>query len=164
MEKAHINVEKAKQNKNKALILILFIVLISFVFCGCKLDSEDLSNQAKSIVQSENEFVLGVKGGSPSTYPDITYEEAFGSFFGYPTWTYFQGTIDGDDALYDIVEFTGNCMYNDIEVKALIQFTVNVDDETFDATYFSLNDIPQTTTDLYGLIDIVFSEYRDSHQ
>ena len=51
-----------------------------------------------------------------------------------------------------------------IDVKALIQFTVNVEEETFEATYFSLNDIPQTTTDLYGLIDKVFSDYRDSHE
>lgn len=148
----------------KHTLILLLIIMVCLAFSGCTLDSEDVSNQAKSIVQSENEFVLGVKGGTPESYPDITYEEAFESFFSHPTWTYFEGSRDGEEKTYDVVEFTGNCIYADKEVKALIQFTISDDRKTFEATYFSLNDIPQTNADLYGLIEKVFSEYQESRE
>ena len=151
--------------KVKELFLIVIITAIVLCLCcSCGIDTDDIANQAKSIAQADNEFVLGVKGGSPNSYPDITYEEAFESFFSNPTWTYFEGTREDDEKTYDVVEFTGNCLYNDIEVKALIQFTISDDRETFEASYFSLNDIPQTTADLYGLIEKVFSEYQESQE
>ncbi len=140
------------------IITIFALVLLS----GCGSDSEDLTNQAKSIAQADNEYVLSVKGGSPKAYPDITYEEAFESFFGSPTWTYFQGTREEDDTQYDVVEFTGDCVYADVEVKALIQFTIDEEQGTFEATYLSFNDVPQTDVVLGALLEKVFTEYQDA--
>lgn len=145
----------------KNSFIICLIVIVALVGCGCSLDSDDISKQVQSIAQSDNEYVLGVKYGTPSTYPNITYGEAFEAFFAYPTWTYYQGTREGDEKVYDVVEFTGNCMLADKEVKALIQFTISDDKKSFEASYFSLNDIPQSMVDLNGLLDKVFSEYQD---
>ena len=145
---------------NCFILCVILILLTSLSSCG--FDSDDISNQAKSIVQADNEYVLGVKGGYPESYPDITYEEAFESFFSNPTWTYFEGSREDDEKTYNVVEFTGNCLYADKEVKALIQFTISDDEKSFEATYFSLNDIPQTNADLYGLIEKVFTEYQES--
>lgn len=144
-------------------LIICLIVTITLTVCGCSLDSDDIANQVQSIAQADNEYVLGVKYGTPPSYPDITYVEAFEAFFAYPTWTYFQGKREGDEKVYDTVEFTGNCMFADKEVKALIQFTISDDKTTFEATYFSLNDIPQSMIDLNGLIDKVFSEYKSAN-
>lgn len=60
-----------------------------------------------------------------------------------------------------MVEFTGYCTYQNVDVKALIQFTLNAADDTFEATYLSFNDVPQSNLMLYGLIEKVFSEAED---
>lgn len=38
----------------------------------------------------------------------------------------------------DVVEFTGYCTYQNVEVKALVQFTLSKERDTFEATYLSL--------------------------
>ena len=39
--------------------------------------------------------------------------------------------------------------------------TISDDEKSFEATYFSLNGIPQTNADLYGLIEKVFKGTQD---
>ena len=41
-------------------------------------------------------------------------------------------------------------------MKALIQFTLNNDNDTFEATYLSFNDVPQSNLMLWGLIEKAF--------
>lgn len=114
------------------------------------------------LTQTNDEHVRSVKYGSPNSYPEITYEEAFENFFGSPTWTYFRGTQEGSNVEHDVVEFTGTCLYLDSEVKARIQFTISEDGKSFEATYLSFNDVPQANLIMYMLIDKVFSEYQNS--
>lgn len=132
---------------------------------------KEVADQAANIRDSEEEHVLSVKGGHPESYPNATYGKAFEDFFAYPTWKYFKGTKEGSDEdgdgkpdteeeNVDIVEFTGYCTYQDVEVKALIQFTLN-DDDTFTATYLSYNDVPQNNLMLWGLLEKVFEDYED---
>ena len=139
-------------------------ILIIMIFCsllGCDSDFDESSKQAN---QSDSDLVLGVKGGYPSSYPDATYGDAFDYFFGYPEWTSFQGTRDEDDKVYDIVQFTGECLYAEKEVTALIQFTLSEDKNTFEPTYLSFNDVPQTNEDMYALVDKAFTEYQKSQE
>lgn len=167
----------AAMKKYYAVIMSLFSVIILF---GCSsagssvsTAGSDVVDQVVNAVQAENEHVLGVKNGHPNTYPDKTYGKAFEEFFGSPTWKYFVGTKEGPDEdgngkpdyteeNVDIVEFTGRCSYQNVEVKALIQFTLSKDDDTFEATYLSFNDVPQNMLMLYGLLDKVFSEEGSS--
>lgn len=118
---------------------------------------------------TEDEHVTGVKGGTNSAYPGITYEEAFENFFSNPTWRYFVGTQDGPDndgdgepdytvENVDVVEFTGGCIYADVEVTALIQFVLDEEAGTFQPTYLSLNEIPQNMLMLSGLMETVFTQ------
>lgn len=154
--------------KKKVLSFIMTIVLCG-VLAGCsESDVGDVIDQVEDIVQEENENVLAVKGGTSSAYPGKTYGEAFESFFGSPAWRYFVGTKEGPDDdgdgvsdytedNIDVVEFTGYCTYQDVEVKALIQFTLDKEEGTFEATYLSFNDVPQSYLMLSALIEAVFT-------
>ena len=130
---------------------------------------EEVVDQTVNIANSEEEHVLMVKNGYTNSYPDITYADAFEGFFAYPTWKYFVGTKEGPDedgdgvADYtqenvDIVEFTGYCTYQEAEVKALIQFTLEQEAGTFTATYLSFNGVPQNNLMLYTILEKAFEE------
>lgn len=151
---------KVRQQMKRTCLIIL-IILIFCSLLGCTKGADDISNQES---QSESDLVLGVKGGCPTSHPDITYADAFDYFFGYPEWTSFKGTRDEDDTLYDIVQFTGDCLYAGKEVTALIQFTLSDDMKSFEPTYLSFNDVSQTNEDMYALIDKAFSEYQKSQE
>lgn len=152
----------------------LIITLMALLCTGCTdVSVSDVTDQAMNIMQKEDENVLGIKNAVPFSYSNTTYGEAFDSFFGYPTWKYFVGTQEGADEDGDgepdytidnveIVEFTGYCEYNNVEVKALIQFTMNKDEGKFEATYLSFNDIPQNYLMLTALLEEVFENAPDS--
>lgn len=166
--------------KGKIVYFAIFAVAVSMLLAGCT-DSEmkdatkmaekvvdEANDQARNIIDSRDSHVQGVKNGYPFDYPDQTYGEAFEEFFSYPTWKYFVGTKEGPDEdgdgkpdyeekNVDIVEFTGYCMYQDTEVKALVQFTLDPGENTFEATYLSYNDVPQNMLMLYDLLDTVFT-------
>lgn len=118
---------------------------------------------------SSTEQILGVKGGTNSAYPGVTYGEAFENFFSNPSWRYFVGTQEGPDEdgdgepdytveNIDVVEFTGGCLYAGVEVTALIQFALDNEAGTFQPVYLSFNEVPQNMLMLSGLMDTVFSQ------
>lgn len=142
--------------------LLITILVTSVGLVGC--------DQLVSLVQQDDEHVKMVKEGHPKAYPNKTYGKCFDSFFGTPAWKYFVGTQNGPDDdgdgkpdytknNVDVVEFTGYCMYQEVEVKACIQFILDVDEGSFDATYLSFNDVPQNKLLLYSLISKAFEEY-----
>lgn len=161
--------------KKRIISLFLAIVLcFSLGACGADAVIDDIVDQTANIVQSENENVLAIKGATNSNYPGVTYGEAFEDFFGLPAWKSFKGTQEGPDDDgdgepdytlddVDVVEFTGTCTYQDVEVKALIQFTLDNDEGTFEATYLSFNEVPQSTFVLVGLLSKVFESYMEKH-
>ena len=150
--------------KRITFIFLLFIMIFNLWAC----ESDDITDQVANIVQEEDPHIQGVKNGYPDSYPNKTYGQYFDNFFSTPTWKYFVGTQEGPDddedgkpdyteENVDIVEFTGYCIYQDVKVKALIQFTLNEDD-TFSATYLSFNDVPQDTIVLSALLEKVFED------
>ena len=149
----------------KALFIALGIICIITVV-GLLLNEASNSDRTPSsfsfsrLSEDANEHIYGVKYGSPSSYPNTTYADAFGFFFGSPKWTYFRGSTNDSGNIYDVVEFTGTCMFRDAEVSALIQFTLSEDGDSFSATYLSFNDVPQDSLMLGLLIDKAFSEYE----
>lgn len=136
--------------------------------------TEAFEKEFGNLSSSEDENVLMVKNGTNSNYPAVTYGEAFDEFFENPSWRYFTGTQDGPDDDgdgepdytkddVDVIEFTGKCMYSDVKVKALIQFTLDKDAGTFDIAYLSFNEVPQSTLVLSGLLSTVFESYLEEH-
>ncbi|WP_242839196.1 hypothetical protein [Pseudobutyrivibrio sp. MD2005] len=104
---------------------------------------------------SEEPHITAIKNGAPEAYPDITYGDAFESFFSNPDWTYFES-----DKGRDIVEFTGGCIYANTEVTATIQFEVDMDTGRAEIVYLGFNDVPQSLLIEYALISKVFEEYN----
>lgn len=142
-------VEENKINRKKSIFhgFILFIVIIvigvlSFVFI----------NHAK-----EDKYINYVKEGNPELYSDITYGQAFGDFFSNPKWKYFKS-----DGGLDVVEFSGGCLYSDVEVTVNIQFVLNVDEGEFTVEYFAMNDVPQSEFMTIVIMDKVFESYGNS--
>ena len=152
----------AKIKKHRAIwLLIVLAIIIALLFIPFGGDgTPGVVDYFKDLTQVNDEHVRGVKYGSPNSYPDITYADAFENFFGSPTWTYFRGTQERSNAEHDVVEFTGTCLYRDSEVKARIQFVLSEDGKTFEATYLSFNDVPQSKLILNALIEKAFSEYQ----
>lgn len=105
------------------------------------------------IFAGENEYVSAVKNGTFNNYPDVLIGDAFDDFFSNPKWKHFVS----DDGI-NVVEFTGGCKYDDVDVKALLQFIV-YEDDTFESSYFSMNDISQNLLMMSGLLDKVIGEY-----
>lgn len=153
--------------KSRVATLIAVVMLIGLGGCSAESAVSDLEDQTANVLQAEDEHVLAVKNGTNPSYPGRTYGEAFDSYFSEATWKYFKGTtdktdedetdtLDSEKQISDVVEFTGYCMYKDVTVKALIQFTL--EDETFKATYLSFNEVPQNELILAGLINAVFTD------
>lgn len=148
---------------------ISFIAAAAMAVTLCACEEEDITDQVKNVAQAEDEHILGVKGATPDAYPGKTYGNAFENFFGSPAWKYFVGTKEGSDEDgdgepdyteegIDVVEFTGYCTYQDVEVKARIQFTLDEEAGTFEATYLSFNDVPQSMGMLSALMEAVFTD------
>ncbi|SEC01570.1 hypothetical protein [Paenibacillus sp. GP183] len=98
----------------------------------------EVRDQIRNVTDRNNKYVLGVKNGKNSSYPDVTYEQAFQNFFGSPTWKYFRSTTGAN-----VVEFSGYCTYADVEVKAVLQFIISDDEQTFQIGALSFNEVPQ---------------------
>lgn len=128
----------------------ILLILIVFIFSGC---SSNASDQVQNITNKNNKYVLMVKNGHPEKYPDSTYGKSFDKFFGSPTWKYFNS-----DDKEDVVEFTGKCTYQDVEVKASLQFILNVKAGTFEAGALSFNDVPQNKLITAALLSKVFGD------
>lgn len=103
---------------------------------------------------SNNQYVQMVKGGHPYDYPNVTYEEAFESFFSKPKWMYFEA-----DTGQDIVQFEGGCLYYDKEVDVVVQFELDVKESTIEIYAVEMNGIPQNKLFIAGLIATIFEDY-----
>ena len=64
----------------------------------------------------------------------------------------------------DVVEFTGYCTYRDAEVKARLQFILNVEEGTFESGALSFNDVPQVELITVSMIEKAFQTYMEKHQ
>lgn len=113
---------------------------------------EELKDSVAGAMDSDNKYVLMVRNGYRANNPNLTYDKAFSAFFGTPRWKYFKG-----DGGKDVVEFTGDCTYQDAAVKARIQFAVDEKNGSFEAAYLAFNEVPQNRLILNTLIEKAFS-------
>lgn len=130
-------------------IIIIFISLVMILFLGGLIMSQI----------NDNKYVNRVKNGHPNNYPNSTYDEAFKKFFGSPTWKYFKSD-DGKD----VVEFTGTCTYQNVNVKAKQQFILNTAAGTFEAGALSFNDVPQNALITAAMLSKVFDSNSTTKQ
>lgn len=103
---------------------------------------------------SDNQYVRQVKGGHPNAYPNISYEEAFGLFYGSPSWSYMKGSNGSN-----IVTFAGQCQYEGKPANIILRFQLN-SDNTFNLVSGSINGIEQNLLVLSTLNSMPFIEYK----
>ena len=137
----------------KIIALLAAIMLLLSACSSATLDGagKELEDTIANATDADNKYVQMVKGGYRPDDPDVTYEDAFTAFFGTPRWKYFESE-DGQD----VVEFTGDCTYQDVPVKARIQFVVDEENGTFEASYLAFNEVPQDALTLAAVIAKAF--------
>lgn len=153
---------------------IMGSILLSAILLatGCsKDDMDEAVNKADKKVKEEvavattkdHEHVQQIKTAKLPDYEKMIIEEAFHKFFKNPKWKYF---VSEDHE--NIVEFTGNCVYQEQEVKAKIQFVLNKEDQTFRLKAMALNDIAQneltTAAMLHSIYDIDSNEAKTEEE
>ena len=87
-------------------------------------------------------------------YPYPSIEIAFENFFGYPTWEYFYSTDN-----YHIVEFNGMASRDEVPGNITIQFTVDVEEESFIVNYVDFNGEVLSRYEFDGLLGAVYDNY-----
>ena len=143
--------------------LCLIIMAFMIVFCTACSNSavqnagKELEDSITGLKDADNKYVKMVKGGYPNDYPNVSYEQAFTEFFGTPRWKYFKS-----DENKDIVEFTGDCTYQNVEVKARIQFVVDEENGTFETSYLSFNEVPQSNLIMYAMLEKIFEDSENT--
>jgi hypothetical protein len=123
--------------------IITPFLILNLVSCSSVQETvEDVANEVSKEVEKEiNELdprASFVKNGTLDGYPDMTVGEAFEQFFGNPQWEYFEA-----DTGESVVEFTGDCVYQEVDVEANLQFILHEDD-TFEVGALSFNDVLQS--------------------
>ena len=120
---------------------------LSIVGCATEQDEPKSSSFIDSNNMDETNKIIAVKSGYIYSFSDeVPVGPAIDSFLHTNTWKYFKS----EDNM-DVVQCTGNCMYNDKKVEAKIQFVVN-DDDSFEVNSLSLNDIDQELTNILAFL------------
>ncbi len=117
----------------------------------------NLLDDIADMFDPNSDYVKFVKKGTNSEYPGVTYGDAFDYYFANPKWKYFES-----DTGVDVVEFTGKCLYRDVEVDATIQWQLDVENGTFELGYVAFNDVPQDMLTSLVLVSTVFDSYYES--
>lgn len=117
----------------------------------------NLLDDIADMFDPNSDYVKFVKKGTNSEYPGVTYGDAFDYYFANPKWKYFES-----DTGVDVVEFTGKCLYRDVEVDATIQWQLDVENGTFELGYVAFNDVPQDMLTSLVLVANVFDSYYES--
>lgn len=133
----------------KKIITLILVgcMALSIGRCATEQDEPKSSSFIDSNNMDETNKIIAVKSGYIYSFSDeVPVGPAIDSFLHTNTWKYFKS----EDNM-DVVQCTGNCMYNDKKVEAKIQFVVN-DDDSFEVNSLSLNDIDQELTNILAFL------------
>ncbi len=129
----------------KCILTILFTLI--FAITGCS------SNP--NVLTSLDQRTNTVREGSMEAYPDIKIGDAYAAFFSNPQWKYFENK-EG----VKVVEFSGGCVFREVQVTAKQQFILGKDGK-FEVGALSFNDVPQVELISVGLMEKVFLSYKE---
>ena len=133
----------------KKIITLILVGCMALSIGGCATEQDE--PKSSSFIDSNNmdetNKIIAVKSGYIYSFSDeVPVGPAIDSFLHTNTWKYFKS----EDNM-DVVQCTGNCMYNDKKVEANIQLRVN-DDDSFEVNSLSLNDIDQELTNILAFL------------
>ena len=133
----------------KKIITLILVGCMALSIGGCATEQDE--PKSSSFIDSNNmdetNKIIAVKSGYIYSFSDeVPVGPAIDSFLHTNTWKYFKS----EDNM-DVVQCTGNCIYNDKKVEAKMQFMVN-DDDSFEVNSLSLNDIDQELTNILAFL------------
>jgi hypothetical protein len=117
----------------------LFSVMLVIAMLGCLVGCID------------DQYVEGVKNSTPSMYTNVTYGEAFESFFSSPEWR-----TTGEEDGYATVEFTGGFSYGGKDTEAEIEIAYHEGATIAFISSVAFDGVPQDDSAVYALINAVF--------
>lgn len=138
--------------KQKGLAITLLVILLALSVIGT-LSSGNLNIPSTS--SSTSKAIALVKSGHFTDHENKTVGEAVDGFFSNPKWETGFG-VDGETKGKMLVNARGGMTYMDKPVDAQIQFTVDMDNGTFQMNAFELNGIPQNQLMIVSLINKMF--------
>jgi hypothetical protein len=104
---------------------------------------------------ADDEHITKVKNGSLSSHPGTPVGKALDHFLGHPQWT--EGETKSGQ---QVVNVTGDVMFQGQRAKVLLQFMVNPEAGTFELYALELNGVGQNRLVQAAFMDKVFEEYR----
>lgn len=139
--------ERSNARLGRTKMILALVALISgFVFVLVTLNPQWQEGQ--------QQYIEFVKGGSPETYPNASYGDAFEAYFADCSWEYFESTDH-----QDVVEFRGTCLYDGENANVTIQFLLSYEQQTFEVYALSINGEMQPDYVIAVLLSDVFEGY-----
>lgn len=106
------------------------------------------------LIPKSETYIEMVKMATPENYPDVTYEEAFESFFVEPEWSHFSSDQG------EVVQFTGEFSYLGEEAEACFQYVIDLENSSFTLQYFGIDDVSQDLLTTGIALETIFSSYN----
>ena len=121
----------------KKIITLILVgcMALSIGGCSAKDTADSLDDTINVLNTSDSKEVMEIKNGYLPFSDQVTVGEALDSFLLNPKWQYFVSTNNEQ-----VVQCTGDCLYNDKTIEAKIQF-FSYDDGTFELNTVAFNDI-----------------------
>lgn len=139
--------ERYNARLSKAKIILAVVSAVSTVVFGYFVMNPDM-------LAGSSKYIRMVKEGTPESYPEITYEDAFSAFFENCRWKYFKSE-DGQD----VVEFHGNCLFDGKTADTAMQFLVFEEKNRFELHAVTLDGESQTKLANGLLLLQIFESY-----
>lgn len=141
---SYAKAKKKSGGKSKFAIaggLIVALLIIAYFVFGGETESD--------------KYINIVKDGYLLEYKDdnVSCGDVFDYFFSDGEWKYYGS---GDD---NMVEYSGECRYNDENVEAVITFKINKDEDGFTAQKATIDD---EKYDVVTLLETAYDDYLDN--
>ena len=141
---SYAQAKKKSGGKSKFAIaggLIVALLIIAYLVFGGETESD--------------KYINIVKDGYLLEYKDdnVSCGDVFDYFFSEGEWKYYGS---GDD---NMVEYSGECRYNDENVEAVITFKINKDEDGFTAQKATIDD---EKYDVVTLLETAYDDYLDN--
>ncbi|MFV0618865.1 hypothetical protein ACE418_13325 [Megasphaera sp. WILCCON 0056] len=132
-----------RQSVNKyflymGFIVVLLLTALSLGGCG----------------QSYDKHVQMVRNGTMQISPNVQVGPAFDQFFADGKWEYFKATDNSQ-----VVQFTGECTWENKPAKAKIQFILK-NDKSFELGHVDINGVSLNKLESLAMVKKVLNSYH----
>lgn len=131
----------------KYLFVLVFLTISIGAIYGIN-KAIDINNK-----KEYDKYINIVKNSYNEIYTNISYGDAFESFFILPNWSYF------NDNKKNIVHFEGGFMYNQKETAVKIYFYVDESESTAKIEHVFFDGVIQDNLTQNALISSIFESY-----